>query len=119
MPLWTPDGKRIVYAFNRENKWGMGDIYWKAADGTGEAEKLASSPGRGLFPWSWSADGKILALYEYTVSPVQSDVGLLSMEGDHARKPLLQGKYWEQDPRISHDGKWIAYSSNESGSFEV
>jgi hypothetical protein len=62
IPLWTPDGERIVYSFNRENKFGLGDIYWKAADGAGEAEKLASSPGRGLFPWSWSSDGKILCV---------------------------------------------------------
>ena len=50
-PLWTLDGKRIVYASSRENLFlGNGDVYWKAADGTGEAEKLASSPGRGLYP---------------------------------------------------------------------
>ncbi len=119
IPLWTPDGKRIVYAFDRENKFGMGDIYWKAADGTGEAEKLASSPGRGLFPWSWSKDGKSLALWEFTLSSIQGDIGLLSMEGDHARTPLLQAKYSEHDPRISHDGRWMAYSSNESGKMEV
>jgi serine/threonine-protein kinase len=41
------------------------------------------------------------------------------MEGDHARKPLLQEKDWEKDPRISHDGRWMAYASNESGKYEV
>ena len=71
----------------------LGDLYWKAADGTGEAEKLASSPGRGLFPWSWSKDGKTLVLWELTLTPPQADIGMLSMEGDHARKPLLQEKY--------------------------
>ena len=118
-PLWTLDGKRIVYTLNRENVFGMGDIYWKAADGTGEAQKLASSPGRGLFPWSWSRDGKTLAVWEFTLSPMRNDIGLLSMEGDHVRKPLLQEKYSEEDPQISHDGRWMAYSSNESGKFEV
>ena len=43
VPLWTPDGKRIVYASSRENVFRGGDVYWKAADGTGEVEKLASS----------------------------------------------------------------------------
>ncbi len=119
IPLWTLDGKRIVYALNRENTFGPGDIYSRAADGTGGIERLASVPGRGLFPWSWSKDEKLLALWEFTLSPMQSDIGLLSMAGDHVRKPLLQGKYWEKDPRISHDGRWMAYASNESGKYEV
>jgi Tol biopolymer transport system component len=44
---------------------------------------------------------------------------MISMEGDHARKPLLQEKYYEKDPRISPDGRWMAYASNESGKYEV
>jgi serine/threonine protein kinase len=118
-PLWTKDGKRIVYS-SRSKSFNFGGfgIYWKAADGTGEVEKLASLPGRGLFPRSWSRDGKTLVIWENT-SPEQQDIGLVSMEGDHARKPLLQEKYTEKDPRISHDGRWMAYSSNESGKYEV
>jgi len=98
---------------------GKGDIYWKAADGTGEVEKLASSPGRALFPRSWSRDGKNLVVSEFTSLAGQMDVGLVSMEGDHVRKPLLQEKYSENDPRISPDGRWMAYASNESGKSEV
>ena len=41
------------------------------------------------------------------------------MEGDHARKPLLQGKYNKDHPQISPDGRWLAYASNESGRSEV
>jgi eukaryotic-like serine/threonine-protein kinase len=116
-PLWTPDGKRIVYISSRENVL-FGDLYWKASDGTGEAEKLASSPGRGLYPWSWSKDGKTLALSE-NIYPLPDDIGMLSMEGDRGRKPLLQEKYSESHPQISPDGRWMAYASNESGKSEV
>jgi serine/threonine-protein kinase len=41
------------------------------------------------------------------------------MESDHVRKPLLQEKCIEKDPRISPDGRWMAYASNESGRYEV
>jgi len=41
------------------------------------------------------------------------------MEGDHARKPLLQEKYVEAQPHISPNGPWMAYTSNESGRNEV
>jgi serine/threonine-protein kinase len=117
IPLWTLDGKRIVYASSRENNL-LSDLYWKASDGTGDAEKLGSSPGRGLFPWSWSKDGKILALSEI-IYPLPDDIGMLSMEGARLRKPLFQEKYSESQPQISPDGKWIAYVSDESGASEV
>ena len=117
-PLWTPDGKRILYSWDRENGL-LGGVYWKASDGSGEAEKLASSPGRGLTPWSFSKDGKSVALWEVTPSPLHWDIGLLSMEGDHARQKLIQEKYFAKDPRISPNGRWMAYASNESGKYEV
>jgi Tol biopolymer transport system component len=117
-PIWTPDGKRIVYYSSPGNPW-FGDLYWRAADGTGQAEKLASSPSHGLSPWSMSRDGKTLAFCEITGPTIQSDIGMLSMEGDHVRKLLLQEKYDEVIPQISPDGKWMAYGSNESGKFDI
>jgi serine/threonine-protein kinase len=114
--LWTPDGKRIVYLSMRE---GGSGVYWKAADGTGEDEKLASASDRVLCPGSWSRDGKNLVMTEMS-SSYKFDIGMLSMEGDRARKPLLQhDKYSEIGPLISPDGRWMAYTSDESGQNEV
>jgi eukaryotic-like serine/threonine-protein kinase len=118
IPLWTPDGKRILYTSSRANIY-VGDLYWKAADGTGTAEKLAASPGRGLYPQSFSRDGKTLVLWELTLNPFGTDIGMLSMEGDHVRKGLLQEKYQESSPRLSPNGRWMAYVSDESKRGEV
>jgi len=58
-PIWSPDGKRIVYG----NHHGTdSSIYRKAADGSGETELLCSGGGMRLLPWSWSKDGKILVM---------------------------------------------------------
>jgi Tol biopolymer transport system component len=116
-PLWTPDGKRIVYASG--GREGLSSICWKAADGTGGVTKLGSAPDRAFVPSSWSKDAKFLVLLEATLAPMSTDIGMMSIEGDHARKSLLQGKYEELFPRISPDGRWIAYSSKESGKHEV
>jgi hypothetical protein len=116
-PLWSLDGKRIFYTWDREYIF-KGGLYWKASDGTGEAEKLALFSGRGIFASSWSKGGKSLVLGE--VSKTQQEIGMLSMEGNHVRKELLHDeKYSAKEPRISPNGRWMAYSSNESGKFEV
>jgi eukaryotic-like serine/threonine-protein kinase len=118
IPFWTPDGKRILYTSSRGNIV-TGDLYWKAADGTGTAEKLAALPGRGLYAQSFSRDGKTLVLWELTMSPFSSDIGMLSMDGGRVRKGLLQEKYLEMSPRLSPDGRWLAYVSDESKRSEV
>ena len=119
-PLWTLDGKRILYNWDRENVF-KGGVYSRASDGTGEVEKLASATGRGLFPYSLSPDGKSLVLWEVVHSPtLHQAIGMLSMEGDHARRELLHDeKYSVQAPRVSPNGRWMAYESNESGKVEI
>jgi serine/threonine-protein kinase len=114
--IWTPDGKRIVFASGREGSQTR--LYWKAADGTGAEEKLGSLPNLSLMPWSWSGDGKTLITIE-TDQGQKWDIGMLSLEGDRARKPLLHEESTEINPRISTDGKYMAYTSNESGRMEV
>jgi Tol biopolymer transport system component len=116
--LWTSDGQRIAFSKATQAAAFSDSVYWKAADGTGEEEKLGSAPDRMLLPWSWSSDGKALALFEAT-GITYYDIGILSMEGNHEHKSLLKEKYIEFQPKISPDGKWMAYASNESGQLEI
>jgi eukaryotic-like serine/threonine-protein kinase len=111
MPLWTLDGQRIAFESGRV-------VYWKAADGTGEEEKLGSAPDRELSPYSWSSDGKTLVVEE-ALGAYRWDIGSLSMEGDHKWISLLHEKYIEGQPKISTDGRWMAYVSYESGKAEI
>jgi Tol biopolymer transport system component len=117
LPLWTPDGKRIAYGTKQKGEFV---ILLKAADGSANEEQLASSPDRLICPWCWSGDGKTLIVFEHPLNPgTNTDIGAVSMEGNHSHRLLLNSKYDDSQPQISPDGLWIAYTSNESGQNEV
>src|SRR4029079_5422161 len=59
MPVWTPDGRRVVFASDRA-KAGVFNIYWVNADGTGEVTRLTDSPAS-QSPRSWDPSGRFLA----------------------------------------------------------
>ncbi len=119
-PVWTPDGKRIVFSSTRDKAKGS-NLYWTNADGTGEPTRLTESPNTQV-PSSWHPGGNFLAFFENT--PGNSyDLMILPMEGDAVSglKPgaptvFLSTKAAEAVPMFSPDGHWIAYTSNELGS---
>jgi serine/threonine protein kinase len=113
-PLWTHDSKRIIYLSSRVGKFS---INWKSADGIGKAEPILNARATAIIPFSVSVDRKTLLLEANTGR--YGDIGMMSMEGDRKWKPLLQENYAEVQPKISPDGQWMAYTSNESGREEI
>jgi len=111
---WTLDGRRVVFASNRGG--GASNLFWKAADGTGEVERLTTSPNdhRAHF---W-VDGKTL-VFEEADPETRQDLRILSMEGEPTSRPLLKTQFTEDRPALSPDGRWIAYRSDESGQSEI
>ena len=80
VPVWTPDGRYVTFSSDRQG--GVSNIYWKRADGTGDAEHLTESSNLQI-PWSWSPDGKVLAFHEQSTE-TRWDLWTLSMEEDGA-----------------------------------
>ena len=116
-PIWTPNGRQIVFTSNRGANLG---IFLTMADGTGNIMHVYSKPGRVVFPECLSSDGKMLLITIATTGGGEDyDIGMLSMEGDSKLNPLLDEKYNELQAKISPNGRWMAYTSNQSGHYEV
>ena len=112
--VWTPDGKRIVFAIERD---GDESLYWQAADGSGAPERLSTAQsGRQQFPMSMSRDGTRLVFSE----PGQPPFDLLMLTlADKKSESLLNSRFSEANGEVSPDGRWLAYQSDETGMPEV
>ena len=113
-PTWSPDGKRIIFTSNRS---GVYELYHKASNGEAPEELFyQSSEGKG--PTSWSPDGRFLIYYSLGQP---THLRLLAIAGAADRKPvpLVDPQFTSISGRFSPDGRWLAYTSNESGKNEI
>ena len=111
-PIWSPDGRNVVFGSNRN---GTFDLYRKPADGSGSEELLLRSVDNKR-PNAWSPDGRFI-LYSSTLN--NGDLMVLPLTGDRKPFAFLSTPFDERQGVFSPDGKWVAYQSNESGPMEI
>ncbi len=116
-PVWTPDGKRVIY---RGTRAGLRNLYWKSADGTGEEQRLTEKPEVVQTPTSISPDGRWLAFNEEGKSHNARGFWLLPLGAEPFEvvgEPTLCADGF--DGQFSPDGRWIAFESPFSGRSET
>jgi hypothetical protein len=115
-PLWSPDGKRLLFASGRR---GNLTIFSAMADGSAPAAPLFSK-GKAdgdEIPSSLSPDGKWLA---YLVGKDNDHrIWVRQTNGEGAPRKFVESRFSFMDAHFSPDGRWITYSSNESGTREI
>ncbi len=109
-PVWSHDGNAMIYAMR-------GDIVRKSFVSNGKNEVLYQSTGD-MVPYDLSLDGKFL-LFADLSSNSQRDIFMLPLEGKRDPIIIAGTDFSEMNAEFSPDGKWIVFSSNETGRSEV
>ena len=114
-PAWSPDGKSVAYVALRDGYFGL---YRKVVAGEG-SEDLLFKNSAPMTLTDWSQDGKYLTYFSTDLTG--GALFSLPIESDGERKPIevLRDKSQLQGPRLSPDSRFMTYTSNVSGKFEV
>jgi eukaryotic-like serine/threonine-protein kinase len=108
-PVWSRDGKTLAFSSDADVGWGLSQ---KNADGSGEEERVLPSRGGRIMFWDWAPDGKARL--------VGKDEALFYLQDSKTDlTPLLQANGTARNAQFSPDGKWFAYSSKETGNWEI
>jgi len=114
--IWSPDGRRLVFNSIRTDSPGT-SLFSQVEDGSSPAERLTTTDLMQQ-PRSFSPDGSILVFQELHPD-TGYDIWTLPMKAGAKPTPLLKTRFNEFQPALSHDGRWMAYVSNESGRDEI
>ena len=109
-PIWSPDGKQVAFVSTKE---GISSIYRKAADGTGEAERVFSyTPGAGMVLTDWSPDNRFMTFFTGVI--VLVPIGTNQPASERKEIDWLREDYDAGQGRFSPDNRYIAFLSNEA-----
>ncbi|MFI5251696.1 MAG: protein kinase [Bacteroidota bacterium] len=113
-PVWSPDSKRIAYSYNET---GNRKIIIRQADGGGTPEEIKMTYDR-TYVLCWSRDGSSI-IFNGIRASTGYDILVLPVRGNHQPWAFLDTRFDEREASLSPDGRWIAFTSNETGSQQI
>jgi serine/threonine-protein kinase len=113
--IWTRAGGHVTTASGRAGQSGFWNL---AADGSGTEELLLDTKGGGGYPGAWTLGDRAL-VFALANTGTGLDILTLNLDGKAGVTPLIQTSFQESNPKLSPDGRWLAYASDASGQTEL
>ena len=114
-PVWSPDGRAIV--FDKRSS-GTSNLFEKSVSGTAKEQLIFEGTGMN-FTDAWSPDNRFILFIHYDPkTQTEWDEWMLPTFGDRKPRPYIQTPFNDEGAAFAPDGRWVAYSSNESGKVE-
>jgi serine/threonine protein kinase len=114
---WSPDGKYVAFASNRESP-DTYNTFVKLATGS-QPETVVVKNGASSIPFDWSRQGLLAFFTDLSQGEHKDTIWFVNMNGDRKPVPVIQNKGNDDSPRFSEDGNWVAFESDVSGQWEV
>jgi serine/threonine protein kinase/Tol biopolymer transport system component len=114
-PIWSPDGRRIAYASGGASLFRT---FIRQASGVGDLDSLADMPNGHSGPASWAPDGRSI-LVRYLDANTSWDLYLIPLDRTQKPQRFVSTPFNENWGDFSPDGRWVAYTSSQSGRNEV
>jgi Tol biopolymer transport system component/tRNA A-37 threonylcarbamoyl transferase component Bud32 len=121
-PIFAPDGSRVVFS-RAPNLTGLPNkLYLKSSSGTGNDELVfeGEATGEAIFPEAWSSDGQhVIFARNKAPGNVPTDLWVLPLSGDRKAFRYVPTQFRHVQSAFSPDGRWLAYTTNESGTYQI
>jgi serine/threonine protein kinase/Tol biopolymer transport system component len=118
-PSWSPDGERLVFASAGRDASGVTRMFEKSSTGNG-TEKEILEENISSIPVYWAPKNDFIVFSRLrSVGSSGYDTWLMPLTGDRKPRPLLESPFDKFHARVSPDGRYIAFSTNESGAFQI
>jgi serine/threonine-protein kinase len=112
--VWSPDGRRLAYTSTRS---GRPAIYVRTLDT--ETETMVKTNDQTNLPFSWSPDGRFLAAVSINPTTTANDIWVYDIDDPSRSRAFAATQFREGAPTFSHDGRFIAYVSEQTGRAEI
>ena len=114
--IWSPDGSRIAYSI--QNDGGVSNLYIRASDGSGRDQVLIESEGMHKWYPSWSPDASTVVFHTNNPETEARDLWYVSVASG-AAAVLVDDEGIQALARMSRDGRFVAYQSDQDGQMEI
>jgi eukaryotic-like serine/threonine-protein kinase len=119
-PIFAPDGSRVVFSRAPGLTGLTNRLYQKSSSGVGSDELLfeGEQAGEAIFPEAWNGSHVVFARVK-SPSNVPAELWVLPLSGDRKAFRYLPTKFRNATSAFSPDGRWLAFTTNESGTYQI